>query len=91
MLGRRVVWALFAASVGCAEPGVEGHPAQAPAPGQALPLDVPERDPAARGPAAPYFAELPDDRDGDGIPDQLDLCPDLPADRADGCPHFTAR
>jgi hypothetical protein len=50
--------------------------------------EVPERDPAARGRLAVDMsaADLPDDRDGDGV-DQLDLCPELPPDRVDGCPH----
>jgi OmpA-OmpF porin, OOP family len=40
---------------------------------------------------APRVAQVPSDRDGDGIPDHLDLCPDDPEDfdgfeDEDGCP-----
>ena len=54
----------------------------------AMPGDVPDRDPAARGRFAVDMtaADLPDDRDGDGV-DQLELCPELLPDRVDGCPH----
>ena len=49
--------------------------------------ETPERDPAARGRGLPLIAaDLPDDRDGDGV-DQLELCPELPPERVDGCPH----
>jgi len=55
---------------------------------QGMPGEAPDRDPAARGQLAVDMsaADLPDDRDGDGV-DQLDLCPELPPDRVDGCPH----
>ena len=64
------------------------RPLRAVASAQSLPGDVPDRDPAARGRFAADMsrADLPDDRDGDGV-DQLELCPELPPDRVDGCPH----
>jgi hypothetical protein len=79
-----------------AENPLDAPPQAAPSP-RARPLrtaaesiagEVPERDPAARGRLAIDMsaADLPDDRDGDGV-DQLDLCPELPPDRVDGCPH----
>jgi hypothetical protein len=50
--------------------------------------EYPDRDPQARGaPGAFYAADVPDDRDGDGVPDALDACPEVPSDRVHGCPR----
>jgi len=49
------------------------------------PEACPDRDPMARGVRVSFVGEVPDDRDGDGVLDVLDLCPEVPADRMDGC------
>jgi outer membrane protein OmpA-like peptidoglycan-associated protein len=60
------------------------------------PIDGLGRDGSPRGtPMAPSPRGGTGDRDGDGIPDQLDKCPDLPEDfdgiqDADGCPEDDA-
>ena len=100
MVLRAIAWAGLAACVGCAAQPSNGlivvvsgpHDtvaARAPAGFVAGPhAEVPERDPAARGRSAllSATADLPDDRDGDGV-DQLELCPELPPERVDGCPR----
>jgi hypothetical protein len=97
MLRKAAIGALLTA---CAAPPAQSQPpatgqlaaldlprTSAPAAASGAPADVPERDPAARGRSVNlYSADLPDDRDGDGV-DQLELCPELPPDRVDGCPR----
>ncbi len=75
-------------AAGSAGSGDPARPMRRAAASMAMPGDVPDRDPAARGRFAVDMtaADLPDDRDGDGV-DQLELCPELLPDRVDGCPH----
>lgn len=42
--------------------------------------------PKAGGPVTLHFAFTPTDTDGDGVPDTLDQCPNVPAATTTGCP-----
>jgi hypothetical protein len=58
-------------------------------------LDTAAGVPLVRAVASFGWAPRPHDRDGDGVPDDADECPDLPEDRdgiqdADGCPEDDA-
>jgi hypothetical protein len=63
--------------------------------GAELGLDQAVGVPLVRGIVAVGWAPRPHDRDGDGVPDDVDECPDLAEDRdgiqdADGCPEDDA-
>ncbi len=79
-----------APELGFAEPATlrPAAPSRAASAARLPSAEVPDRDPAARGQLAVDMsaADLPDDRDGDGV-DQLRLCPELLPDRVDGCPR----
>ena len=91
--------ALLAATAACTHPppplapAPGGGTAVAPAPGCDGPVlpDAPAAcvEDAPRPPQAPVAARPGDDRDGDGVEDLLDVCPDEPAPvdaDEDGCP-----
>jgi Mrp family chromosome partitioning ATPase len=72
-----------------AQPPAAGPPAARPPAAQPPAAGPPAaRPPAARPPAAqlPAAQALPD-RDGDGIPNRQDSCPNKPASTPNGCPH----
>lgn len=90
ILGRRARW-VAAALAGLGGPACSPQEAPANSPESVAPSIVDARLPKTERPAPKH----PNDRDGDGVPDEQDKCPTEPEDKdgiddGDGCPELDA-
>lgn len=69
------------------QPAADSKPREVPPPAESV---VPRPEPESK-PVTPPSPPSTGDRDGDGVPDNLDRCPDTPGPASnDGCPIITA-
>jgi hypothetical protein len=83
---RLAVLCTLALVAGCAPAVVVTASAALPSAAAVAPHEDPERDPQARGLGRELSsADVPDDRDGNGVTDSFEACADPPADRVFAC------